>query len=394
MRRQSLAVILFAALVHASGLGFSAEPAKKPQAKPKPPRATATAPAQSAPAEAPPTASAPGDAALVETPALPYLTLFLARDPTVHAELKLTAQQTAKLSQAIAEVDNEFWVLRDVPVAKCGDKLDALLARLREGIAQTLSADQRQRFDQLVVQARGYRGLVAPDLAAKVNLSDEQVTRIKKLLVAASEPAGAGAAGSDQASSPKSASAGAPNSRAILDVLDDKQLAQLTRLTGEPFELGRVRQIGCVAPELRDVSAWINTDGLDLKSKRGQVVALHFWAFGCINCIRNLPHYQGWYEKFPKSELTIVGIHTPETQQEKSLESLQANVKERGIQYPVAFDAASENWKAWGNNMWPSVYLIDKRGQVRYWWYGELNWEGARGEEFLRQKIAELIAEK
>ncbi len=44
--------------------------------------------------------------------------------------------------------------------------------------------------------------------------------------------------------------------------------------------------------------------------------------------------------------------------------------------------------------MWPSVYLIDKRGIVRYWWYGELNWQGSDGEKFMREKIEELLAEK
>ena len=38
-------------------------------------------------------------------------------------------------------------------------------------------------------------------------------------------------------------------------------------------------------------------------------------------------------------------------------------------------------------------YLIDKRGRVRYWWYGELNWQGAGGEAFMRGKIEELLAE-
>jgi hypothetical protein len=51
-----------------------------------------------------------------------------------------------------------------------------------------------------------------------------------------------------------------------------------------------------------------------------------------------------------------------------------ANVRERVIEYPVLVDADAENWKAWGNHMWPSVYLIDEQGQVRNWWYGELNW--------------------
>ena len=49
------------------------------------------------------------------------------------------------------------------------------------------------------------------------------------------------------------------------------------------------------------------------------------------------------------------------------------------------------NWNAWGNSMWPSVYLIDRRGYLRYWWYGELNWKGAQGEKMMRQRIQELL---
>ncbi|HWB11159.1 MAG TPA: hypothetical protein VG826_18165 [Pirellulales bacterium] len=52
-----------------------------------------------------------------------------------------------------------------------------------------------------------------------------------------------------------------------------------------------------------------------------------------------------------------------------------------------------------GANRGPAYrYLIDKRGHVRYWWYGELNREGSRGEswrgeKYLRQRIEELLDE-
>ncbi len=163
---------------------------------------------------------------------------------------------------------------------------------------------------------------------------------------------------------------------------------------GRRFDLSSVTHVGCVAPEIRDVEAWINSPPLTLAALRGKVVVVHFWAFGCINCVHNLPHYQGWYEKFSKSDVTIIGIHTPETPTERDLDNLRANVKQRDIQYPVAFDLKAENWKAWGNNVWPAVYLIDRRGQVRAWWYGELNWQGAKGEESMRQRIEALLAEK
>jgi thiol-disulfide isomerase/thioredoxin len=145
---------------------------------------------------------------------------------------------------------------------------------------------------------------------------------------------------------------------------------------------------------MRDVEAWINSSPLLLQSQRGKVVVVHFWAFGCINCIRNLPHYQAWYEKFSTKDLTIIGIHTPETAAERDLEKLRANILERGIKYPVAFDLQGENWKTWANNLWPSVYLIDRQGQVRSWWYGELNWQGATGESQMRERIAALIGER
>ena len=64
------------------------------------------------------------------------------------------------------------------------------------------------------------------------------------------------------------------------------------------------------------------------------------------------------------------------------------------MHFPIVVDNDKKNWNAWGNSMWPSVYLIDKKGYVRYWWYGELDWQGAGGQKIMRKRIAELLAEK
>jgi hypothetical protein len=91
--------------------------------------------------------------------------------------------------------------------------------------------------------------------------------------------------------------------------------------------------------------------------------------------------------------LTIIGVHTPETEGEKVLENIRRKAKDSGLNFPIAVDSQLKNWNAWSNTIWPAVYLIDKKGNVRYWWYGELNWEGAEGEKFMREKIVELLAE-
>ena len=85
--------------------------------------------------------------------------------------------------------------------------------------------------------------------------------------------------------------------------------------------------------------------------------------------------------------------HTPETDGERDVETLQRKVKDNGFEFPVVVDNDRAIWNAWGNSMWPSTYVIDKKGYVRAWWLGELNWEGQKGEELLRKKIKELVEE-
>jgi thiol-disulfide isomerase/thioredoxin len=322
-------------------------------------------------AEPAPTAD---DGPVVEIPDPAYVTLLLARDPAVHAELGLDARQIQAAEEAVAEVDQPLWVLRDVPVPKCSDQLDELCAKLRKRLDAALSGEQIQRFDQLVMQARGSKALVAPDVRERLQLADGQFEKIRKIVAEAKQ--------------------GTLDTQKVLAALSAEQQAVLASMFGKRFDLSQVTQVGCIAPELRGVDAWINSGPLTLSQLRGKVVVVHFWAFNCSNCINNLPHYKAWFDKYPASELTIIGIHTPETRAERDVGNLRAKVDGRGIAYPVAVDGAAENWKTWGNTMWPSVYLIDRHGKVRAWWYGELNWQGAAGEEKMRKNIEELLLEK
>ena len=88
-----------------------------------------------------------------------------------------------------------------------------------------------------------------------------------------------------------------------------------------------------------------------------------------------------------------MGIHTPETGPEADLDNLRREVKEAKLNFPVMMDEQEANWNKWGNSMWPSVYLIDRKGRIRYWWYGELDWEGRKGQEMMKTRIKELLTE-
>jgi thiol-disulfide isomerase/thioredoxin len=145
------------------------------------------------------------------------------------------------------------------------------------------------------------------------------------------------------------------------------------------------------APEFAQGTKWLQSKPLTLGSLRGQVVVVHFWTFGCINCFHNYPAYKAWQKQYDGNGVTIVGIHTPEFDREADVARIRAKAEANGLKFAIAVDNDKQNWKNWGNRYWPSVYLVDKRGQVRYRWEGEL---GTHGERLMRQRIDQLLAEK
>jgi thiol-disulfide isomerase/thioredoxin len=125
------------------------------------------------------------------------------------------------------------------------------------------------------------------------------------------------------------------------------------------------------APELTN-TIWLNTDHpLRLADLRGKVVALDMWTFGCINCQHVIPSLQNWYRKYGSQGLVIIGNHFPEFDYERNLDNLKAAVVNLDVPYPVCQDNAGATWRAYNNNYWPTLYLIDKRGHLRYIHIGE-----------------------
>jgi cytochrome c biogenesis protein CcdA/thiol-disulfide isomerase/thioredoxin len=136
------------------------------------------------------------------------------------------------------------------------------------------------------------------------------------------------------------------------------------------------------APEFQGLVGWINSKPLTLKSLRGRVVLIDFWTYSCINCLRTLPHIREWDDRYRDAGLTIIGVHTPEFAFERVGANVRENVKKLALRYPVALDNDFETWEAWHNQYWPAKYLIDRKGRVRYYHFGE--GEYAATEEAIR----------
>ncbi|HZH34177.1 MAG TPA: peptide-methionine (R)-S-oxide reductase MsrB [Pyrinomonadaceae bacterium] len=133
---------------------------------------------------------------------------------------------------------------------------------------------------------------------------------------------------------------------------------------------------------------WINSQPLMLESLRGKVVLVNFWTFGCYNCRNTLPTLKRFDSEYRDKGLTIIGVHTPESDYEKKFSNIQEAVKRLGIKYPVVTDANADSWRAYDIQAWPTVVILDKQGRIRYTHIGE----GAYEQQ--EMVIKTLFAEK
>ena len=124
-------------------------------------------------------------------------------------------------------------------------------------------------------------------------------------------------------------------------------------------EKGKVR-----APEIGRL--WYNSPPLSFRQLRGRAVLVDFWDYTCVNCIRTLPYVQGWHERYGNKGLTVIGVHTPEFTFAQYESNVERGIREFGLTYPIVVDSDREIWKAFANRYWPSKYLLDKDGYLRY----------------------------
>jgi thiol-disulfide isomerase/thioredoxin len=141
------------------------------------------------------------------------------------------------------------------------------------------------------------------------------------------------------------------------------------------------------APELNN-EVWLNTDRpVRLTDVRGKVVVLDMWTFGCINCRNVIPSLRDWHSKYAAQGLIVIGNHYPEFDYERDVNNLKDAMQRLDVPYVVAQDNNGATWQAYRTRYWPTLFVIDKRGHLRYSHIGE----GAYEET--ERAIQELLKE-
>jgi thiol-disulfide isomerase/thioredoxin len=99
---------------------------------------------------------------------------------------------------------------------------------------------------------------------------------------------------------------------------------------------------------------------------RGKAVLVDAFTFECINCVRVTPSLKSLYERYPRSELAILGVHTPEVPSYQGrIAYVAREARAAALPWPVALDNDYGIWNAYGVSAWPTQLIFDRRGRLQ-----------------------------
>lgn len=126
----------------------------------------------------------------------------------------------------------------------------------------------------------------------------------------------------------------------------------------------------------------LNGKTVNLKDYRGQVVLINFWATWCPPCRAEMPSMQRLKEKMAGKPFAILAVDMGETQ-----DVVRAYIREIKTDFTVLLDKDGHALKAWKVFAFPTSYVVDAQGKIRYGLFGASEWDDAGTVE----KITRLL---
>jgi len=145
-----------------------------------------------------------------------------------------------------------------------------------------------------------------------------------------------------------------------------KRAALLATILGGASMLRAQRAEAASLGSLALATGWLGGHPT-LASLRGRVVLVDVFTFECINCTNITPALKNLYASYPRSELEIVAVHTPEVPSyQKSLRYLARQSQAAALPWPIAIDNEHRIWDAYDVSAWPTQLIFDRAGHLKY----------------------------
>jgi peroxiredoxin len=98
-----------------------------------------------------------------------------------------------------------------------------------------------------------------------------------------------------------------------------------------------------------------------LQDYRGKVVVVNFWATWCGPCRKLIPHERELVAKFADRPFAFIGVSA-----DHDLADLQEFLSKQKLPWPNIFDEGNILVRAWEIEYFPSIFVIDQAGVIRY----------------------------
>ena len=124
----------------------------------------------------------------------------------------------------------------------------------------------------------------------------------------------------------------------------------------------------------------LNGKTQDLKQYRGKVVLINFWATWCPPCRAEMPSLQRLKAKMAGKPFVILAVDMGEAEPQ-----VKAYIREIKTDFSVLLDKDGRALKAWKVFAFPTSYVVDAQGKIRYGLYGASEWDAADKVEKITQ---------
>jgi len=109
---------------------------------------------------------------------------------------------------------------------------------------------------------------------------------------------------------------------------------------------------------------------MDISKYKGRVILLNFWASWCRPCVKEIPSLVRLQQQFDQDDFKIITINIGE-----SKEQIIEFMKKVKLELPIMMDAGGQAIKDWGVYAYPSNFVLDRKGVIRYAYRGALEWD-------------------
>jgi thiol-disulfide isomerase/thioredoxin len=131
-----------------------------------------------------------------------------------------------------------------------------------------------------------------------------------------------------------------------------------------PIATKKLPLVNRLAPDIARTD--LSGSRFDLKSFRGKVVLLNFWATWCAPCQVEMPVFAAWQRQFGPDGFQTIGISMDD-----DAAPAREVVSKLKLNYPVAMGDARLGERYGGVLGLPLTFLIDRNGMVRARFQGE-----------------------